>query len=431
MLALLLSLVMAAWLVLCLARRVRISPDVWLYSRLPLMLLLLIQLWVFVQLLYLPQPVVEWLSPRAALWQLNEHSLSLSLDREYTRYYLLRGCSFTIGFFLTLALVNSRDRLKTLLQVLVFSGTFQAAYGALMVLSGLELGFFVEKYVGEGVATGTFVNRNHFAGYLVMCLSAGIGLLLSQLVRERQSDQRERIRGWLRLLLSSRIRLRLYLAVMVVALVLTRSRMGNLAFFTALGVAGVIALMSARHFSWRVVILLASLLLVDALILGQWFGLDQLLDRLAQTHPEEEVRVWSNIYTMDYVKEFILSGSGGGSFYGVFPNFQAPDLEGYHQHAHNDYLEFAAELGLPAVCVLSLFVCLALWSAYRVQRDRGTSLYRGACFAVTMTIAWAAIHSSSDFNLQIPANALTFLTILALAFICRGLPRQSGRKGVR
>ena len=127
----------------------------------PLLLLLLIQLWVFVQLLYLPQPVVEWLSPRAALWQLNEHSLSLSLDREYTRYYLLRGCSFTIGFFLTLALVNSRDRLKTLLQVLVFSGTFQAAYGALMVLSGLELGFFVEKYVGQGVATGTFVNRNH------------------------------------------------------------------------------------------------------------------------------------------------------------------------------------------------------------------------------------------------------------------------------
>ena len=80
--------------------------------------------------------------------------------------------------------------MKTLLQVLVFSGTFQAAYGAFMVLSGLELGFFVEKYVGQGVATGTFVNRNHFAGYLVMCLSAGIGLLLSQLSRDARNPGR-------------------------------------------------------------------------------------------------------------------------------------------------------------------------------------------------------------------------------------------------
>lgn len=305
---------------------------------------------------------------------------------------------------------------------MVFSGTFQAAYGSLMVLSGLEYGFFVEKYVGKGIATGTFVSRNQFAGYLNMCLAAGTGLLLSQLARDSAANWKDRLRRWLALLLSPKIRLRIYLAVMVVALVLTRARMGNIAFFTALGLAGAVALYAGRRFSWRMVVFLVSLFLVDMLILSRWFGLDKLVERLAETDQGIEGRVWSNQYTLDYLREFPLTGSGGGSFYGVFPNFQAPSLKGFYLHAHNDYLEFAVELGIPALLALTIFVVLALYSAWRVQRDRRTSLYRGAGFAVMMTIFWAAIHSTTDFNLQSPANALTFVCILALAFICRALP---------
>jgi len=400
LLVVLVGLVFCAWLTLFLFRRVEINPEVWRYARLPLALLLLVQLWVFVQTLPLPRAVVELLSPQAYAWHIDEGWLSLSLDREYTAYYLLRGCAYTAGFFLALVLVNSQRRVSILLQVLVFSGTFQAAYGAFMVLSGLELGFFVEKYAGQGVATGTFVNRNHLAGYLVMCLSAGIGLLLSQLAADSAHSWKERLRRWLRLLLSSKIRLRIYLAIMVVALVLTRARMGNIAFFTSLGVAGA---------------------LVDMLILGKWFGFDKLLARLEQTNPATEARVRSSEYAFDYLGDFPLTGSGGGSFYGIFPNYQPADFQAFHLHAHNDYLEFAVELGIPFACVLGVFVALAFWSAYRVQCDRRTPLFKGAAFAVTMTIVWAAIHSTSDFNLQIPANALTFITILALAFISRGL----------
>jgi len=423
LLALLVNLVLCTWLLLCLIGRVQLNARAWHAGRLPLALLLLVQLWVCLQILELPRPLVEWLSPQAYAWHVQEGWLSLSLDRQYTKYYLLRGCAFTAGFFLTLALVNTHDRVKTLLQVLVFSGTLQAAYGAFMVLSGLELGFFVEKYVGQGVATGTFVNRNHYAGYLVMCLSAGIGLLLAQLSRERHHSWKEHLRGWLQLLLSPKIQLRIYLAVMVVALVLSRARMGNIAFFTALTLAGALALFAGRRFSWRVVLFLASLLVVDMLILGRWFGFDALVERLEQTHPEREARAWSNAYAIDYIDKFSLTGSGGGSFYGVFPNYQAPDLAGFHQHAHNDYLEFAAELGIPAALALAAFVGLALWNAWLVQRQRRTPLYWGAGFAVTMTVLWAVVHSITDFSLQMPANALTFVTILALAFVCRALPR--------
>jgi O-antigen ligase len=104
-----------------------------------------------------------------------------------------------------------------------------------------------------------------------------------------------------------------------------------------------------------------------------------------------------------------------------------PDLQGFHVHAHNDYLEFAAELGLFATAALIAFVGLALYNAFKVQRQNHTALCKGAGFAVTMTILWAAIHSITDFNLQMPANALTFVTILALAYVARGLPRPSLR----
>lgn len=421
LLAGLVGAVLFGWLLLYLFGRAEINREVWRRAQLPLALLLLVQLWVFMQIQYLPRTLVEVLSPQAYAWHIKEGWLSLSLDREFSKYYLLRGCTFTAGFFLTLALVNSQQRVRILLQVLVFSGTFQAAYGAFMVLSGLELGFFVEKYAGQGVATGTFVNRNHLAGYLVMCLAAGIGLLMSQLARDSSSSWKERLRHWLRLLLSPKIRLRIYLAVMVIALVLTRSRMGNIAFFASLGLAGGIALLTGRRFSSRVVALLASLFVVDMLILGKWFGLDKLVQRLQATSPGTESRVWSNEYTLDYIARFPLTGSGGGSFYGIFPNFQSEALGGFHQHAHNDYLEFAAELGIPAAMVLMVFVLLALWQAYRLQCERRNPLYKGVGFAVTMTICWAAIHSTTDFNLQVPANALTFVTILALAWICRSL----------
>ncbi|MEP5570017.1 MAG: O-antigen ligase family protein [Halioglobus sp.] len=428
LLAVLLGLILLGWLMLLLAGKAQLRMQTWQAARLPLLLLGLVQTWVLIQQVPLPRSIIEWLSPQSFAWHIDSGWLTVSLDTAATRFYLLRGCTIAAAFFLVLALVNSPNRLKLMLQVLVFSGTFQACYGAFMVLSGLELGFFVEKYAGQGVATGTFVNRNHLAGYLVMCLSAGIGLLLAQLVPTRSTGWKDRLQRWLQLMLSPRIRLRIYLAIMVIALVLTRSRMGNVAFFTSLGLAGALYVYAHGRFSVRILSFLASLALVDALILGRWFGFDKLVERLGKTNLETEGRVWSNAYTIDYIEKFPITGSGAGSYYGVFPNFQPADLVGYYNHAHNDYLEFAAELGIPAVVLLMAFVAMAMAASLKAMR-RGTPLYRGVGFCVCMTICWAALHSFADFNLQIPANAVTFASILAMGYVAVSL-RGKGTNAV-
>ena len=60
-------------------------------------------------------------------------------------------------------------------------------------------------------------------------------------------------------------------------------------------------------------------------------------------------------------------------------------------------------------------------SATRSDVDplRRDPLMRGLSFAAIMGILTLMIHSAADFNLQIPANALTFMLILAFAWISR------------
>jgi hypothetical protein len=62
-----------------------------------------------------------------------------------------------------------------------------------------------------------------------------------------------------------------------------------------------------------------------------------------------------------------------------------------------------------------------------VLRQRRSSLPRGMAFGVLMAIVALEIHSTVDFNLQLPANALTVMVILAMGWIAMALPSGATR----
>ncbi len=388
--------------------------------RWPLLLLGSVQFWMFWQTLPLPRHWVEVLSSNAAELHLPAAHLSLSLDVAATRYLLLQGLSCTMIFALVTMLVHERTRATALLWTVVASGAFQAGYGTMMTLSGIEYGFFVEKYVGQGLATGTFINRNHLAAYLVMGLAAGIGLLISRLdTAEPATTMRARLRSLLTLLLSSKLLLRLLLAMMVIGLVLTRSRMGNVSFFVGLTVAGGVILLGNRQWqSGKLALLFGSLLLVDLIIVGRWFGADEVAERLIQTSAATESRDEVSAYSLGIIRDYPLTGSGAGTFYTVFPRYSQVELKGdYYTHAHNDVLELAGDLGLPAFLALFAFVMTALARAFYSQYHSDSRFARGISFSLLMLIGWAALHSLVDFNFYIPANSFTFTALLAFAWL--------------
>ncbi len=88
----------------------------------------------------------------------------------------------------------------------------------------------------NGRARGSFGYQNHFANYLSLCLALAIGLLLSQLSSQKTQWQLKLIlRDTVSSLLSSKLMLRLAIVVMVIGLVLSRSRDGQCCFFCCAG----------------------------------------------------------------------------------------------------------------------------------------------------------------------------------------------------
>lgn len=397
--------------------------------------------YIMLQLIPLPDFVRQALSPESfAMYRLADVTgwAPLSLHPYATFLFWLKSVAYVLLFALTLLLVNNKHRLVILGYTLVFSALFQSFYGSMMTLSGLEYGFFVKKVAYVGFATGTFVNRNHLAGYLEMVSAVGIGLLMATtFTRDRVHSWRQRLSNLINLMMSQKLLLRLMLAMMVIALVLTRSRMGNTGFFASMLVAGLITLavfrsqaQSVRQLLQRsdtrsAVILITSLMVIDLFLVGAFFGVEKLADRLAETSLEHDAgRVEVSVNTLDLIKDYPLVGAGAGSFHLVYSRYRGEGIAAYFDHAHQDYLEIMADVGVVGIGLLGLVVMLSFWAALKALYCRRDPLMRGMAFASIMGVIALLIHSSVDFNLQIPANAATFMVVLALAWIALNLERQ-------
>jgi O-antigen ligase len=103
--------------------------------------------------------------------------------------------------------------------------------------------------------------------------------------------------------------------------------------------------------------------------------------------------------------------------YVSFEAYRPETVKDYYDYAHNDYAQFASESKLLGLGILALFVASTLAAALRAQWRRRDPLMRGMSFACIMGVTAILIHSTADFNLQIPANAVYFMVLLALGWI--------------
>ncbi|MGF1755906.1 O-antigen ligase family protein, partial [Vibrio makurazakiensis] len=222
-----------------------------------------------------------------------------------------------------------------------------------------------------------------------------------------------RIRRWSGGVVSRKMFVRLALIIMVIALVMTRSRMGNTAFFAATTLGGFIALFFFKDKPRALIPLIVSLILVDTLVVGTVFGLDKVKDRLEQTSVLKETRDEVIQWSLPIVEQYPLTGTGMGSFYSVFPSYTQFNI-GYYDHAHNDYLQFAVEAGIPATLLLGFMWLWAVVISIRSMSRRNSKTLRGLALGCLIALIGMLIHITVDFNLQAPANAMTFVLILVM-----------------
>lgn len=377
---------------------------------------------VVVQLVPVSWKTLMVLSPaRAALNEMVgiDGSTPVSVAPHTGRLWLLRVIAYCTAFVVAAHCFRTRRQVLRVLAVIIVLGYLIALYGLLQYLSSNSLPSLFIKRHAAGRATGTYVNPNHFAGYLEMCtplalsivfigrksaaggyagrpLSRAVGFLL-----ERLQD-----RGFILPLAA--------VVVMSLALVFSMSRMGIFSF--AFGIV-LFALLIGRGKSRlkRVVILGSIAVLI--LALSMWLGLDPVLNKYSLFSEGAVGRIQAWRMTSGIIRDYPLLGSGLGTFTHVSPGYQTVETAyGHWAQAHNDYLNLISDMGIIGCAAGAAF--LLAWYAYVLKllsRKNLRTYQRSVAAGCVAGVSAILVHSIADFNLQIPANAFYFATLLGLA----------------
>jgi putative inorganic carbon (HCO3(-)) transporter len=372
------------------------------------------------QILPLPASLIELISPNRLSNHLNLASpmpwYYLSTDLGQSQISFIKSLGYFCVFLSCLVLIDNEKHIRRLLLVLLLSGTFQAIYGVLEVLSGSGFSLVFDFPI-NGPATGSFVYKNHFANFLLLCLSAGLGLMVIDIEINKSQQSRDWRISLISTLLSSKTLVRLCLAIMVIALVMSRSRMGNVAFFSAIIGVSVFTLLLDRKKSKGLGILIVSMLIIDLFIVSQWFGLDKVQQRLAATSLSQEKRDEVVLDSLPIVKNHPIIGTGAGSYYSVFPGYKKSIINSFYDHAHNDYLQMLIEYGVLGFVFLGLLVLFSFIKAMTALKKNASPISKGTAFACLLAFLGMLIHISVDFPLQAPANAVYFVIFIALSMV--------------
>ena len=322
--------------------------------------------------------------------------------------------------------------------------------GSLLALFGLVQAFSADPetiywfYPAPGATSvfGPYVNRNHFAFYLNICVGLGAGLLLSRYAGRDQIEGKgspssavaraeraaTRARDRIHLGLDAvAVGMIFALALMISSVVYSLSRGAFVGLVGGLILGLVIGLPRSRWSTQGRTVLLT---LVTVVALVSWFGFDQVVTRLGTFEDELTNRggraaIWSRAVPL--LRDFPVWGTGYSTYQyvDVLHRTDAHVANMIVDHAHNDYLEALVEGGMVLFIPVMVAVVLIFWLGFRAvgrYQDRPVGgLVLGALVAFTTV----AIHSFSDFGMHMPANAV-IVTVLCAQLYAAGRQRGWG-----
>jgi O-antigen ligase len=327
---------------------------------------------------------------------------ALSLDPRSTASALRTGAALA-ALLLVATTVSALRGPKLLALFLLLSASLQALYGILVLASGHDRIWNVPKIHYLDSATGTFVNRNHFAAFLACALAFGFALVLSSFRDPARSERlRDRLLDLFGAQGSRRLLLGLLLLLVLAGLFLSFSRagigLGLLALLLTAAAAG------RRGLRRRLVVTLVLLALAGVPLVQ--VGAERLAARYARiaadfTDSGGRAVVWRDSLAM--AGAFPVFGTGFGTFQEAYPLFRSPSVRLRYDHAHNDALQAVAEGGALAGLLLGLLLVPLGAKVVSALTGRYGLLETGAAAGLLALL----LHSLVDFNLHIPATAAT------------------------
>lgn len=288
-------------------------------------------------------------------------------------------------------------------------------------------GFWPDPYVNKPF--GPFINKNNFAGWIIMVLPLALGQLAAKFAafaRKVRPDWRSRI-----LWLSSKDGARAVFAAvaafaMGVALVMSMSRSGMVAFAVAIIAAAWFAPHAYSGPRVRFARVAASVALL--VVFAAWVGTDAIADRFADRADATmigRVGAWKDALAI--AKDFPIVGAGVNTFGTAMVLYQRHDAYNFWEEAHNDYLQLVAEGGVVMSVLLVSAIAVVIGQIRRRFADEPAEQpavwIRVGAVAGLFAIAFQEL---VEFSLQIPGNAALFAALLGIAL---SRPRDADARG--
>lgn len=411
--------------------RIQLEAPIW-----PLLFALLIIL----ELIPLPPGWIAALDPArqlpadlSGIAHRVSHWMTISIYPHATLLHLLKFLAYVGAFAIAAYVFDSRQKKSSLIRVLIFLGVFEAAYGIVQYLANWQQIFTYKKVAYLGMATGTFINHNHYAGFLELTFPFMLATAFYYFQIWQDGHRRGPGRIDRATANAAAIQSLFYAFLFIVAAVamtFSRSRGGILSALVAIVVIGFLSQVKTRRKAWFLG--LASFVLI-AVVYGLWIGLNPVLSRFEALRGgtktlEAEGRLPTWQATLGIIHSHPLTGTGLGTFRYAFPHVQTYMLTSYFTHTHNDYLEFLSETGWLGAILLfvPILVLLALMIRSFVTDTRRfrPAITLGCIGAVVALLS----HSVTDFNLHIPANALVFAVVLGIGYKTAWIEHRAERK---
>jgi len=397
---------------------------------------------IILQVLPWPASWVKAVSPGTfrmyqAAWGKVPDFMTLSICNFSSKIGLFKILAYIGAFLLIINWADSREKIMALVLPFVLIGSIEAIYGLLTYLGKYRYIWWFQNIWYGGSVNGTYFNRNHLAGLLEMAIPMSFGLLVAMGSKSREHNQGGGKLGGIRGFLLSlniddhdqarKILLIFLIAIMTLAIFLSGSRGGILSLAAAFMVMSTLLMSRSKTRRYAIAGLVIMLI---ALGYGLYTGLDATLKRFenSKMSDDAQTRIRFAETSLGIVRDYPLLGTGWGTFEDAYRKYQDPKDDGLTiDHAHHDWVQLAAETGLVGFGVGIFFLVFCLGYFFFLWMKRKNSLSIGIGLGGMGAIISLALHSLTDFNMHIPANALLLSMVVGITL--RALTYHRHRRG--
>ena len=329
-----------------------------------------------------------------------------------------------LALFLAARQLNAQHRRYLVAIILLFSG-ISVFLGLAQIADGPQSSLRFFEVTNPTEAVGFFANRNHFSAllYVSLPLAASLAIDAGLTLFEVHARNRLDISQFITLVASLTL-----MFLLGSAQIMARSRAGaTLTIVAMIGVAALI-LVDRRNHARRFSLQLFAGAIIIVLLFTAQFGLNRFAERLVNIDPINDTRLVFARNTLEAARAYFPFGSGLDTFPTVYAMFEKPEdllINGFANHAHNDFLELWMESGVPGAAILAIAIMWLVWQSLRTwaRPDRRIlPIDQLVARAATISIGLLLLHSLVDY----PLHTAALMAVLAIcgALVTEPYPEQ-------